>query len=117
MILVTLDGVAARQLAQEWAATGRASTTVFAGATFILLGLALALDASQPRSSGWIAVAAGLGSVAAASVQAFIGESTDVSRVLTIIGPTVITLWVTGYGIVLLREARRLRRPTNLDHG
>jgi hypothetical protein len=138
LILVTLDGVAARQLAQEWAATGRASTTalasvhvnetinfalaslfnfVFAGATFILLGLALALDASQPRSSGWIAVAAGLGSVAAASVQAFIGESTDVSRVLTIVGPTVITLWVAGYGIVLLREARRLRRPMNLDHG
>jgi vacuolar-type H+-ATPase subunit I/STV1 len=138
LLLVILDGVAARQLAQEWAEAGRGSATalanvhvnetinfplasrfnlVFAGATIILLGLAHALDGSDRTSSGWIAVAAGLGSIAAGCAQAFIGEPTQVSRVLTIIGPTVITLWVAGYGVALVRDAKRLRATTDADQG
>ncbi len=128
LILVTLDGVAAPQLAEEWAAAPpdqravalslvTANETInfalaslfnilFAGVTFILFGLAVAFSGAYPRWLGWIVVAAGIGSIAAGSVQAFTGEPSDTTRILTIIGPTVITLWVLGMGILLLRRAR-----------
>jgi hypothetical protein len=126
LILVTLDGVAAPQLADEWAAAPpdqqstslalvHANETInfalaslfnilFAGATFILFGLAVALSGVYPRLLGWIVVAAGVSSIAAGLIQAFTGEPTDVSRVLTIIGPTVITLWLLAMGVLLLRR-------------
>jgi len=87
VVLVILDGVAARQLAEEWArapaeeqaaalrivlanettnfALAALFNILFAGATFILYGLAVALSHVYPRWLGWIAVAAGLGSVGA----------------------------------------------------
>ena len=49
---------------------------------------------------------AGLGTVAAGLVQALAGEPTAASRVLTIIGPTVITLWLAVMGVLLARLAR-----------
>ncbi|MBA3729061.1 MAG: DUF4386 family protein [Actinobacteria bacterium] len=128
LLLVILDGVAARQLAEEWAAAPpdqRAAALalvtanetinfalaslfniIFAGVTFILFGLAVALSDAYPRWLGWIVVMAGIGSIAAGSVQAFTGEPSDASRVLTIIGPTVITLWMLGMGVLLLRRTR-----------
>ncbi len=130
LVLVILDGVAARQLAQEWAAASpqhrevalglvHANETinfalaslfnfVFAAATFILFGLAVALGGTYPRWLGWVAAGAGVLSVAAGTVQASIGEPTDASRVLTIIGPTVITLWLLVMGILLLRKSREV---------
>jgi hypothetical protein len=127
LILVTLDGVAAPQLAEEWAeaSPARQATALalvhaeetlnfalaslfnilFAGVTFILLGLAVALSDAYPRWLGWIVVAAGIGSIAAGLIQAFTGEPSDASRVLTIIGPTVITLWLLAMGILLIRRA------------
>lgn len=126
VILVILDGVAAPQLAEEWAAASpdqratalalvSANETInfalaslfnilFAGFTFILFGLAVAFSGAYPRWLGWIVVVAGIGSIGAGSIQAFTGEPTDASRVLTIIGPTVITLWLLGMGILLLRR-------------
>jgi hypothetical protein len=126
MLLVIMDGVAARQLAAEWAAAppDEAATAlrilaanetvnfslaslfnfVFAGATFILFGLAVALDDPHPRWLGWIAVAAGVLSIGAGLVQALAGEPTDASRLLTIIGPTVITLWLLIVGTALVRR-------------
>jgi Domain of unknown function (DUF4386) len=125
LILVILDGVAAPQLAEEWAAAPpdeqatalalvHANETVnfalaslfnilFAGMTFILFGLAVALSHAYPPWLGWIVVAAGIGSIAAGLIQAFTGEPTNASRVLTIIGPTVITLWLLAMGILLQR--------------
>jgi hypothetical protein len=130
LVLVILDGVAARQLAQEWAAASppqrdlalalvHANETinfalaslfnlVFAAATFILFGLAVALGAGYPRWLGWVAVAAGALSVAAGTIQASIGEPAEASRVLTIIGPTLITLWLLVMGTLLLRKAREV---------
>ena len=127
VMLVTLDGVAAPQLAEEWAeaspdqqATALALVHVqetlnfalaslfnllFAGVTFILFGLAVALSDVYPRWLGWIVVAAGAASIPAGLIQAFIGEPSDASRMLTIIGPTVITLWVLTMGILLIRRA------------
>jgi hypothetical protein len=128
LVLVILDGVAARQLAQEWAAAPAADrqialslvhanetinfalaslfNLVFAAATFILFGLAVALSDVYPKWLGWVAVAAGALSVAAGTVQATVGEPTESSRILTIIGPTVITLWLLLVGLLLLRKAR-----------
>ena len=130
LVLVILDGVAARQLAQEWAAAsperrelalGLVHTNetlnfalaslfnlVFAAITFILYGLAVALGDAYPRWLGWVAVGAGVLSVGAGTIQAWIGEPTDASRVLTIIGPTVITVWLWVMGRLLLRKAREI---------
>ncbi len=127
LILVTLDGVAAPQLAEEWAgaSTDQQATALalvhvqetlnfalaslfnllFAGATFILLGLAVAFSDVYPTWLGWIVVAAGVVSVPAGLIQAFMGEPSDASRILTIIGPTVITLWLLTIGILLIRRS------------
>jgi hypothetical protein len=128
LVLVILDGVAAPQLAQEWAAAPpgdqavalglvHANETinfalaslfnlVFAGVTFILFGLAVALSDVYPRGLGWVVLVAGVGSIGAGLIQAFTGEPTDASRVLTIFGPTVITLWLLVMGILLVRRGR-----------
>jgi hypothetical protein len=128
LILVILDGVAARQLAQEWAAapSGKRSIAlglvhanetinfalaslfnfVFAAATFILFGLAVVLSDAYPRWLGWTATVAGALSLAAGGIQAAAGEPTEASRVLTIIGPTVITLWLLVMGILVMRKVR-----------
>jgi hypothetical protein len=130
LVLVILDGVAARQLAQEWAAASperrelalglvQANETinfalaslfnlVFAAATFILYGAAVAVGDAYPRWLGWVAVGAGVLSVGAGTIQESIGEPTDASRVLTIIGPTVITVWLLVMGMLLLRKAREI---------
>lgn len=129
MVLVILDGVAAKQLAEEWAAAppGEAATALrlvsanetvnfalaslfnllFAGVTFILFGLAVALGDVYPRWSGWVVAGAGVGSIGAGMVQAVTGEPTAISRVLTIIGPTVITLWLLAMGIWMAAGRRR----------
>lgn len=128
LILVTLDGVAAPQLAEEWAAAPQDQretalsvvhlqetlnfalaslfNLLFAGATFILLGLAVALSGIYPRWLGWSVVVAGVLSIPAGLIQAFAGEPSDASRILTIIGPTVITLWLLAMGVILIRRTR-----------
>jgi hypothetical protein len=92
------DAAAARAL--------QAAASLFLRA-FILLGLAVALSKVYPRWLGWVAFLAGLISIGAGLIQAYAGEPTDASRILTIIGPTVITLWLPVMGVLLFR-----RRPT-----
>ena len=128
LILVILDAVAARQLAQEWAAAPPADQAValglvhlnetlnfalaslfnfvFAGVTFILFGLAVALSDAHPRWLGWVVLVAGVASIGAGLLQAFTGEPTEASRGLTIFGPTVITIWLMVVGFVLVRMGR-----------
>jgi hypothetical protein len=128
LILVALDGVAARQLATEWAEASGAERDIalglvtanetinfalaslfnimFAAITFILYGLAVAFSNEFPKWLGWVAVVAGLLSVAAGMIQAFVGEPTDASRILTIIGPTVITVWLLAMGTLVIQKAR-----------
>jgi hypothetical protein len=81
---------------------------LFAGATFILFRLAVALSDIYPRWPGWIAVVAGAGSIGSGIVQAIAGKPTAVSQILTIIGPTVITLWLFVIGILMVRKAATL---------
>jgi len=130
LVLVILDGVAARQLAQEWASAPPAEQVIalrlvsanetlnfalaslfnilFAGVAFIMFGLAVAASGGYPRSFGLIVVLGGLESIGAGLIQADAGEPVLASRVLTIIGPTVITLWLFAIGILLVQKARRL---------
>jgi predicted transporter len=130
--------VAARQLAQEWAAAPAAERAValalvhanetinfalaslfnfvFAAVTFVLFGLAVALSNVYPRWLGWVAVLAGVLSMVAGTIQASAGEPTESSRLLTIVGPTVITLWLLWMGILLLRGVRISRpQPIGVD--
>jgi hypothetical protein len=96
LVLVILDGVAAPQLAEEWAAARpdqqatalslvHANETInfalaslvnllFAGVTIILFGLAVALVDVYPRWPGWLMAAAGPGSIAAGVIQASTGS-------------------------------------------
>ncbi len=129
LVLVILDGVAAKQLADEWAqappheqatalrivlanetinfAIASLFNILFAGATFILFGLAVAFSGAYPRWLGWVAVGAGIVSVGAGLIQAFTGEPTRASFILTIIGPTVITLWLLVIGVLLFRNRQQ----------
>ena len=123
LVTVFVDGVAAKQLAAQWAAAPEAEKVValsavstnetinfalaglfnlsFAGVPFLLLGLAVAISGAYPRWLGWVAAFAGLGSIAAGLVQAFTGEPTTASLVLTIIGPTVISMWLLVMGVLV----------------
>jgi hypothetical protein len=125
VILVVVDGVAAKQLAEAWEAAPPdqaaaalrvlvAEETInfalaalfnilFAGVTFILYGLAVAWSGGHPRSLGWTVLVAAVGSILAGLVQAYAGEPVTFTRVATIIFPTVITLWVAWMGLRLLR--------------
>jgi hypothetical protein len=141
LVLVTLDGLAAKRLAEAWAAAPPAEqaaalrlllaeetinfalaalfNVVFAGVVFILYGLAVAWSRVYPRWLGWVALAAGLGSVAAGLIQALVGEPTAVSRVLTIVFPTVITLWIVRMCAALLRAGICVPAPLagEVPHG
>ncbi len=130
VIDVILDGVAAKHLANLWAAAPADEkalvlglvmeqetfnfalaihlNVLFAGITFILYGLAVAFSDVYPRWLGWVVVIAGLGSIGAGLIQAYAGEPTPITRILTIIGPTVITLWLLVMGILLARKEARL---------
>jgi hypothetical protein len=124
---VILDGVGAKQLADIWAAmppeqqfvglrivaanetlnfalAGMFNLT-FAGLPFLAFGLAVARSDVFPRWLGWIAVAAGACSVVAGVVQAITGRPTVASLVLTIVGPTIIALWMLVIGVLMLRRS------------
>jgi hypothetical protein len=129
VILITLDGVALKQLAEEWARTPQRSDTVlqlvlamrtidfalvsflnvlYAGITFILYGLAVSFSDVYPRWLGWVAVAAGVASVWVGVSQALVGESTPFSQMMGIVSPSLVTLWVLVMGILLARKAGRV---------
>jgi hypothetical protein len=132
LLLLSIDGVAAKHLAQAWAtaplteqaaalhallaeeainfALGTLFYIVFAGVTFVLLGLAVAWSRVYPRWLGWMVVVAGAGSVVVGLVQAQVGETNAVTRIPSIIFPTIITLWLAWMGVLLLRKAPTLER-------
>jgi Domain of unknown function (DUF4386) len=124
---VILDGVTAKQLAEAWLAApsdlrpialqivaanemtnfalaGMFNVT-FAGLPFIAFGLAVARSTTFPRWLGWVALVAGLGSSLAGVFQALSGQPTTVSLILTIIGPSVIVLWMITLGVLMARAS------------
>jgi len=127
LVTVIVDGVAAKHLAEVWEAAPPeeaaaalqvvvAEETInfalaalfnilFAGVTFIVLGLAVAWSGEYPGWLGWVAVVAGIGSVPVGLVQAYTGESIGFTRIATIIFPTIITLWVVVMSVLWLRKA------------
>src|ERR671910_572599 len=127
VVLVIVDGVAAKHLADAWEAAPPEQAAaalqvvlaeeainfalaslfniLFAGVTFILLGLAVASSGEYPRWLGWVVVVAGVGSVPVGLVQAYTGESIGFTRIATIIFPTIIALWVAGMSVLMWRKA------------
>jgi hypothetical protein len=132
VITLILDGVAAKQLADQWAAAPEpaksaalglvsANETInfalaglfnmtFAGVPFVLFGLAVARAGTYPRWLGWVAFFAGIGSILAGIIQALTGKPTVASLILTIIGPTVITLWMLVIGVLLWRRSASVEK-------
>jgi hypothetical protein len=128
VVLVIVDGVAAKHLADAWEvappeqaaaalqvvvaeeainfALASLFNILFAGVTFILLGLAVAWSGEYPGWLGWVVVVAGIGSVPVGLVQAYTGESIGFTRIATIIFPTIITLWVVGMSVLVWRKAK-----------
>jgi hypothetical protein len=126
LLTIFLDGVAAKQLADQWnTATGadkaialaNVSTNetinfavaglvnmTFAGFPFILIGLAMTKSDNYRQWFGWIAILAGCGSVAAGLFQSISGVPTTTSLILTIVGPTVIVLWMATAGVMVWRQ-------------
>lgn len=133
--LLILDGVAAKQLADQWAAAPQAWKPValglvstnetinfalgglfnlsFAGVPFVLFGLAVARAGSYPPWLGWVAFGAGIFSIGGGLFQSFTGTPTVISLILTIIGPTVVTLWLLVMGVLLWRRSNEVltRQP------
>jgi hypothetical protein len=127
---VILDGVGAKQLADAWAAAPAGDQAValdlvtmnetlnfalaglfnasFAGIPFLLMGAAVALSRAYPPWLGWAAIAAGCFSLAAGYIQFITGQPTVASLILTIIGPTVISLWLLVMGLLLSGRARAI---------
>src|SRR5918996_678988 len=93
LILVILDGVAARQLAEEWASASTESRDIALG----LVHANETINFALASLFNFVLVAG--------TIQASVGEPTDASRVLTISGPTIITLWLLVMGVLVLRKA------------
>ena len=83
---------------------------LFAGVTFILLGLAVAWSGEYSGWLGWAVVVAGVGSVPIDSVQAYTGKFIGFTRIATIIFPTLIMLWVVGTSVLVWRKAASASR-------
>jgi hypothetical protein len=128
VVLLALDGFAAKHLAEYWSSVSAADRSgalaafraedainfallsplnlVFAGFTFVLYGLAAALSNIYPRWLGWIAVAGGAGGAVSGVVQAHIGEPSGLTNALGVAAPTIITLWLFVMGILLIRRGQ-----------
>src|SRR5215218_1883931 len=126
VVLISLDGFAAKHLAESWLASPAADRAtaigpfraedainfallsplnlVFAGFTFVLFGLAAALGGTWPRWLGWAAAAGGAGGALSGVIQAYMGEPIAITTALGIAAPTIITLWLLVMGILLLRK-------------
>jgi hypothetical protein len=128
-VLAATDGIAVRALALAWAAAPEAEkamavraghvvtminlallavwTVVFFGLTILLYGLALVTSRGYPRWMGWVAVAAGSGSLVVGAVQAHVGPSVAVTNVAFAVLSLTATLWMLGMGVLLLRRRGR----------
>jgi hypothetical protein len=108
-LILMLGGLVALSRSIEGGVAGAlaqlGSVAAVAGVTFILLALAVASSGEYPGWLGWVVVVAGVGSVPVGLVQAYTGESIGFTRIATIVFPTLITLWVAGMSVLILRKA------------
>jgi hypothetical protein len=125
VVLISLDGFAAKHLAESWLSlpTADRATAIgafraedsinfallsplnllFAGFTFVLFGLAAALSGAYPRWLGWTAAVGGAGGAVSGVIQAYMGEPIAITRALGIAAPTVNPM-VAGHGVLLVRK-------------
>lgn len=122
VLTVGVDGTAAKQLAEAWErdpdrvslhavtvnelvnfAMAGLFNVAFAGLPVILLGIALLRSTGITDWWGWAAVVPGIYSVLAGGFQLMSGRPTTLSLILTIVGPTLITVWTFLAGLRLVR--------------
>src|SRR5215208_6392868 len=103
VILVIVDGVAAKHLADAWEAAPPEEEAV-------ALRVVVAEEAINfALASLFNILFAGVTSVPVGLVQAYMGESIGFTRIATIIFPTIITLWVVVMSVLLWRKAGKSR--------
>jgi hypothetical protein len=129
LVLIAMDGVAMKELAQAWAGAPAAEkatafrvaaavgevnaaifflwTFAFFGVTILLYGLAVALSDVYPKWLGWVAVLAALGSAAIAVVEIYSGPSNLWTNVLFPIFSIIISVWLLVMGVLLWRKASK----------
>jgi hypothetical protein len=83
-----------------------ANTVLFFGVTFVLYGLAVQADDSFPGDVGWIAVLAGVASIALGIVEFFTGPSVATLFVFPALA-ALLSLWVLGMAVFLWRRVAR----------
>lgn len=126
-VLIGVDGIAAKRLADAWAAAPSAdkavalhtydavatagsgivavAIAVLFGATFILYGLAVAYGEEYPRWLGWAAVVLGVAATLVGLDLAYRGPSQLVQNVIFPIVSILQTFWILVIGVLLWRRA------------
>ena len=79
----------------------------FGGLTYLFYGIAVALSRRFPAWLGVVIAVIGAGSVVIGCVQAIAGESSPTIELLTVITPSLFTLWTLTMCILLLRRPGR----------
>lgn len=126
--LQAVDGVALKVMVDRWAAAtgevrmlafestfavrqieiGLASLlSVLSGFTLTVFGVSIILSTRYPTWMGGIGLLSGLGLVATGAAQASTGFS-DLAMTLSILGSSVLLIWVILFGILMWRLAPRL---------
>jgi hypothetical protein len=132
-VVVAVDGIAQKRLADAWAAAAAAdragalgavlavvglSEALFAvaiivtfGLTSLLFGLAIASEEAYPRWLGWTGVVLGVAATLIGVVLAYQGPSALVSVVLFTSVSLAVTIWLLALGVLLWRRTATVRAP------
>ncbi len=132
-VLVGIDGIAVKRLADAWAAAPppekaaalsafQIATTVnlgiffvgvilLFGTTFILYGLAVAWSDEYPRWLGWAGVVLGIANALVGFVLAYQGESQLVSNQIFPVVSILQSAWILWIGVLLWRRTAAARQP------
>ncbi len=71
------------------------------------------VDAAR-ESDRWLFLIGGVAAIVG-SLIGMVGNLIHPSRALTIIGPSIITLWLLAMGILLVRKSQRLGETTSAE--
>ena len=123
VVVVAVDGIAFKAVADEWASSQNAALFQAAyvleqiglglftmliffvfGVTFILYGLAVALSEVYQKWLGWLALALGIAAAVIGVIQAFDGPSDTLTNVLFPIVSVLLTVWVLVLGVLMWRK-------------
>lgn len=77
---------------------------VFGGLTYLFYGIAVVLSDQFPTWAGWLIAVIGVASIGIGTIQALTGTSSPTIELLTIITPTLFTMWTVLMCVLVLRQ-------------